>query len=293
MNFPNPIRAVTNAARDHVNGQVNGYVNELDGFLRERGMIGPDQSSRNMTGEIDAIRHAYTLGRLTQDYNYQIAKVMGNEHERRNPNPADQQRMDYHNNDMGARYGNQVINDAHRNRLQAGETIQERLFERVLRGARDGELITDPTQTGPRVGRLRADAGDGAVLAAIDPAQDPRQQGTLDAIRRTPGMQNDQFDPRAVAAFTLTAAEKEWKSPDFAGKNADGTGFVVKADRLDSPTAEIVKVSADKMQWPEAMSMARVDGLETQRNLLAASAPAQTPQENPTMALEGRGMARG
>lgn len=292
MSIPNPAHML----RDHVNNQVNGYVRELDGFLRERGMIGQNESSRNMSGEIDAVRHAYVLGRLTQDYNYQIAKVIGNEHERRNPNPPDQQRMDYHNNDMGARYGNQVINEAHRNRLQPGETIQERLFERVLQGARNGELITDPSQTRPRIGPLRSDAGDGVQLASIDPAQDPRQQGTLDALRRTPGMHNEQQDPRAVAALTLASAEKDWKSPDFAGKTADGGGFVAKGERLDSPTAEIVKVAPERMQWPEAVSMARVDGLETQRNLATAAAPvqaqAQPLQENPAQAMEGRGMAR-
>lgn len=298
----NPIEAAKDAAVAHVNRQVAGYVDDLEEKLRERGMLGQNESIRSQTGELDAIRHAYTLGRLSQDYGYQTAKFMGDQHEARNPNPPDHQRMDYHNNDMGARYGIQVINEAHRNRLQPGETIEDRLFERVLQGARNGELITDPSQTRPRVGQLRSDAGDSGVqVASADIGQNPRVQETVAAVRNTPGMDPDRIGNNGVAALALASVENGFK-PNFAGQNPDGSGFVVKGAQLDSPTATVVGVSADRMQLPAELSVGRIGGLESQQAVLnqrqdtpgqTTVAQANTPnQANPVLETESRGIAR-
>lgn len=298
----NPIEAAKDAAVGHVNRQVAGYVKELEEKLRERGMLGENEGIRHKTGELDAIRHAYTLGRLSQDYGYQAAKFMGDQHEARNPNPPNQQRMDYHNNDMGARYGIQVINEAHRNRLEPGETLADRLFERVLQGARNGELITDPNQTRPRVGQLRSDAGDNGVqLAAADLGQNPRVQETVSAIRNTPGMDPDRIGNNGVAALALASVENGFK-PNFAGQNPDGSGFVVKGTQLDSPTATVAGVPADRMQLPAELSLGRIGALESQQAALnsrqdapgqAAVAQSNVPnQANPVLDTESRGVAR-
>jgi hypothetical protein len=280
MNW-NPIDAAKGAAVNHVNNRVSGYIGELEEKLRERGMLGENESIRNQKGELDAIRHAYVLGRLTQDYGYQMAKFMGNEHEKRNPNPPDQQRMDYHNNDVGARFGNQVINEAHQNRLKPGETIEDRLFERVLRGARDGELITDPSQTRPRVGQLRSDAGDGALVAAAPDARqlseiagNPKVTETVAALNRTPGVDPMNIDGRNVMAMAMTA-DKERFSPNFAGKSENGEGFLIRGQAPNDPGAAVLTVSKERMQQPIETSLA---GIEQQRAQQTAGTPSNEPR---------------
>ena len=289
----NPI----SAARDHVNGRVAGYINELEERLRDRGMLGADEGIRQQKGELDGIRHAYVLGRLTQDFGYQTAKWMGNEHEKRNPNPANEQRMDYHNNDMGARYGNQVINEAHRNRLKPGETIEDRLFERVLRGARDGELITNPSQTKPRVGHLRSDAGGDVHLAAVPDARqlseiagNPKVTETVAALNRTPGVDPANIDGRNIMAMTLSASQANF-SPNFATKNHEtGEGFLIRGQAPSDPAATVLTVPRERMQQPVEVSLAGIDHQQKSQSIAAA-----TVQEPKVLAAEQepqRGVAR-
>jgi hypothetical protein len=288
----NPIHA----ARDHVNERVAGYIGELEERLRERGMLGQNEGIRNQTGELDGIRHAYVLGRLSQDFGYQTASWMGDEHEKRNPNPPDQQRMDYHNNEMGARYGIQVINEAHANRLGPGETIQDRLFERVLRGARDGELITDPAQTRPRVGHLRSDAGDGMQVATVpdakqlsDIAGNPKVQETVAALNRTPGVDPMSIDGRNILAMTTSASQNGF-SPDFAAKNPQtGEGFLIRGANPADPAATVLTVPRDQMQQPVEVSLAALD---QQRSQTMAAPVAQTPAPLTAEQETSRGMSR-
>jgi hypothetical protein len=288
----NPIHA----ARDHVNERVAGYIGELEERLRDRGMLGRDEGIRNQTGELDGIRHAYVLGRLSQDFGYQTATWMGDEHEKRNPNPPNQQRMDYHNNEMGARYGIQVINEAHANRLRPGETIEDRLFERVLRGARDGELITDPAQTRPRVGHLRSDAGDGMQVAAVPDAQqlseiagNPKVQETVAALNRTPGVDPMSLDGRNILAMTTSASQHGF-SPDFAAKNPQtGEGFLIRGANPADPAATVLTVPREQMQQPVEVSLAALDQQRSQTMaapVIQTSAPLAAEQET------SRGMSR-
>lgn len=289
----NPIHA----ARDHVNERVAGYIGELEERLRQRGMLGEDEGIRNQTGKLDSIRHAYVLGRLSQDFGYQTASWMGDEHEKRNPNPPNQQRMDYHNNEMGARYGIQVINEAHANRLGPGETIQDRLFERVLRGARDGELITDPAQTRPRVGHLRSDAGDGMQVAVAPDAKqlseiagNPKVQETVAALNRTPGVDPMSIDGRNILAMTTTASQNGF-SPDFAAKNPQtGEGFLIRGANPADPAATVLTVPREQMQQPVEVSLAALD---QQRSQTVAAAPVtQTPAPLVVEQETSRGMTR-
>ena len=288
----NPIHA----ARDHVNERVAGYIGELEERLRDRGMLGRNEGIRNQTGELDGIRHAYVLGRLSQDFGYQTATWMGDEHEKRNPNPPNQQRMDYHNNEMGARYGIQVINEAHANRLRPGETIEDRLFERVLRGARDGELITDPAQTRPRVGHLRSDAGDGMQVAAVPDAQqlseiagNPKVQETVAALNRTPGVDPMSIDGRNILAMTTSASQHGF-SPDFAAKNPQtGEGFLIRGATPADPAATVLTVPREQMQQPVEVSLAALDQQRSQTMaapVIQTSAPLAAEQET------SRGMSR-
>jgi hypothetical protein len=288
----NPIHA----ARDHVNERVAGYIGELEERLRDRGMLGRNEGIRNQTGELDGIRHAYVLGRLSQDFGYQTATWMGDEHEKRNPNPPNQQRMDYHNNEMGARYGIQVINEAHANRLRPGETIEDRLFERVLRGARDGELITDPAQTRPRVGHLRSDAGDGMQVAAVPDAQqlseiagNPKVQETVAALNRTPGVDPMSIDGRNILAMTTSASQHGF-SPDFAAKNPQtGEGFLIRGANPADPAATVLTVPREQMQQPVEVSLAALDQQRSQTMaapVIQTSAPLAAEQET------SRGMSR-
>jgi hypothetical protein len=288
----NPIHA----ARDHVNERVAGYIGELEERLRDRGMLGRTEGIRNQTGELDGIRHAYVLGRLSQDFGYQTATWMGDEHEKRNPNPPNQQRMDYHNNEMGARYGIQVINEAHANRLRPGETIEDRLFERVLRGARDGELITDPAQTRPRVGHLRSDAGDGMQVAAVPDAQqlseiagNPKVQETVAALNRTPGVDPMSLDGRNILAMTTSASQHGF-SPDFAAKNPQtGEGFLIRGANPADPAATVLTVPREQMQQPVEVSLAALDQQRSQTMaapVIQTSAPLAAEQET------SRGMSR-
>lgn len=289
----NPIHA----ARDHVNERVAGYIGELEERLRQRGMLGEDEGIRNQTGKLDSIRHAYVLGRLSQDFGYQTASWMGDEHEKRNPNPPNQQRMDYHNNEMGARYGIQVINEAHANRLGPGETIQDRLFERVLRGARDGELITDPAQTRPRVGHLRSDAGDGMQVAAAPDAKqlseiagNPKVQETVAALNRTPGVDPMSIDGRNILAMTTTASQNGF-SPDFAAKNPQtGEGFLIRGANPADPAATVLTVSREQMQQPVEISLAALDQQRSQT--VAAASVTQTPAPLAVEQETSRGMSR-
>ncbi len=290
----NPVHA----ARDHVNERVAGYIDDLEGKLRDRGMLGQNEGIRHQTGELDGIRHAYVLGRLSQDFGYQTAKWMGNEHEKRNPNPPDQQRMDYHNNDMGARYGIQVINQAHSNRLGPGETIEDRLFERVLRGARDGELITNPAQTRPRVGELRSDAGDGLQVAAAAPdakqlseiAGNSRVTETVAALNRTPGIDAMNIDGRNIMAMAMTASQNNFPA-DFAAKNQQtGEGFLIRGQAPGDPAATVLAVSSERMQQPVEVSLAGIQNHQQSQNLTAATTQepkAQTMEPEPQ-----RGMSR-
>lgn len=289
----NPVHAI----RDHVNDRVDGYIGELEEKLRDRGMLGQNDSIRSQTGELDAIRHSYVLGRLSQDFGYQTASFMGDEHERRNPNPPDQQRMDYHNNDMGARYGIQVINEAHANRLRPGETIEDRLFERVLRGARDGELITDPSQTGPRVGQLRSDAGDGTLVAGAPDANqlseiagNPKIAETVAALNRTPGVDPMSIDTRNIVAMTMTAGEHNF-SANFAAKNPQsGEGFLIRGQTPDDPAAAVLNVSKERMQQPVEVSLAGIANQQQSQNVAAAAA--QEPKPLTAEQEPSRGMAR-
>lgn len=288
----NPIHA----ARDHVNERVAGYIGELEERLRDRGMLGQNEGIRNQTGELDGIRHAYVLGRLSQDFGYQTASWMGDEHEKRNPNPPNQQRMDYHNNEMGARYGIQVINEAHANRLRPGETIEDRLFERVLRGARDGELITDPAQTRPRVGHLRSDAGDGMQVAAAPDAQqlseiagNPKVQETVAALNRTPGVDPMSIDGRNILAMTTSASQNGF-SPDFAAKNPQtGEGFLIRGANPADPAATVLTVPREQMQQPVEVSLAALD---QQRSQAMAAPVTQTPAPLAAEQETSRGMSR-
>ena len=289
----NPVHAV----RDHVNERVSGYIGELEEKLRDRGMLGQNEGIRSQTGELDGIRHAYVLGRLSQDFGYQTATWMGDEHEKRNPNPPDQQRMDYHNNEMGARFGIQVINEAHGNRLRPGETIEDRLFERVLRGARDGELITDPSQTRPRVGHLRSDAGDGMQVAGMPDAKqlseiagNPKVTETVAALNRTPGVDPMNIDGRNIMAMTMSASEHNF-SPNFAAKHPDtGEGFLIRGQTPGDPAAAVLNVSKERMQQPVEVSLAGIETHQKSQQLAAATVQepkALTPEQEPQ-----RGMSR-
>ena len=289
----NPVHAV----RDHVNERVAGYIDDLEGKLRDRGMLGQNECIRSQTGELDGIRHAYVLGRLSQDFGYQTAKWMGDEHEKRNPNPPDQQRMDYHNNDMGAHYGIQVINQAHSNRLKPGETIEDRLFDRVLRGARDGELITNPAQTRPRVGELRSDAGDGLQVAAVPEAKqlseiagNPKVTETVAALNRTPGIDAMNIDGRNVMAMTMSASQNNF-SPDFAAKNQQtGEGFLIRGQTPGDPAATVLAVPSERMQQPVEVSLAGIQSHQQSQNV--ANATAQEPKVLATEPEPQRGMSR-
>jgi hypothetical protein len=259
---------IRNAFVDHINDRVTGYINELNGMLRERGMIDSDQSVRNGTlahnNSLDAIRHAYVTGRLAMDFGAPAALEMGRFHEHRNTNPADETRMDLHNNHMGMRFAVNVMLGSPGQGLTQQE-MNEQLFNRLTGAVERGELITHPSQSRPRVGELRSDAGDGAVQVA---SAAPQLQGIREAIERTPGMQLANVDERGQWALAATAAERNI-SPNLAGVTAQG-GFVSSGRTLDDPLGNVATVSVRDLQQPVQVSQQK---LETAAQAQTQAAP--------------------
>jgi hypothetical protein len=276
---------IKNAFVDHINDKVTGYINELNGMLRERGMIGSDQSVRNgklaHNNSLDAIRHAYVTGRLTMDYGAPAALEMGRFHEHRNTNPANETRMDLHNNHMGMRFAVNVMLGSPGQGLSQQE-MNMQLFNRLTGAVERGQLITDPSQTRPRVGELRSDAGDTGVQLA---SAAPQLQGIREAIERTPGMQLANVDERGQWALAATAAERNI-SPNLAGVTAQG-GFVSSGRTLDDPLGNVAMVSVRDLQQPVQVSQQKMEAALQVQTQAAPNLVAQAP----TLETEPRGFS--
>ncbi len=128
----------------------NKIVNDTIKYQQKYGFnIGENNSTWN--NEADAFKHTYMQAILALRGNQQIAKILGDNHEKSGANrgqPLGEDNMDRWNNQQGRNIANEIIKEyGLQVKLYPNTKLSDIIAEKVIEKMQQGDLITKPNDT--------------------------------------------------------------------------------------------------------------------------------------------------
>lgn len=128
----------------------NKMINDTIKYQQKYGFeIGQNNSTWN--NEADAFKHAYMQAILALRTNEQIAKFLGDSHEKSGVDkgqPQGEDNMDRWNNKQGRNIAKEIIKEYGFNaKLYPNATLENIIAEKIIKQMQNGDLITKPSDT--------------------------------------------------------------------------------------------------------------------------------------------------